>query len=325
MGQQKRITYEHRFGPEHPQHAEIMAMIEAANTANAELSRIFYEARKQGNEYLKIQQKSNLCEDIGYEDVVTIADKASEDAIIPVLTQCRNIAVLSEESADEYHTQTQDGAERWLVDPLDGTFCFKNDIPDFSVTIAKQRLIDGQWHTEIGVVASPMHNEIYLADHEHAYLIQQNREKLLQVKGEAYAPFTGRLQDVLKDKRIETTIFSKDMPGWMQTRKAVLDRLGDASQHSYSSALMVSKIADGWLDGAILAADANEKPWDVDAAIHIADKAGAHVKRMEIEGEPVVIVANSPALAIALTQVLTEEHHRHLDKTGDAERQVVSR
>jgi myo-inositol-1(or 4)-monophosphatase len=74
----------------------------------------------------KVSQKGKL-------DLVTEADRHSEQAIVSRLRRCfPKHAILSEEGGG----QDGDARCRWIVDPLDGTTNFVHRYPCFAVSIA---------------------------------------------------------------------------------------------------------------------------------------------------------------------------------------------
>jgi fructose-1,6-bisphosphatase/inositol monophosphatase family enzyme len=309
---QKVIDYS-RFFEKSEQSDVLSAMIFAAEEAG-EICREWYEmAHAGGSEnsdaVLKVEIKYENRRSDGYEDVLTIADRESEAAIIPVLKETLDIPVVSEELGHEIpDSQLENGSRRWLIDPIDGTYCFKNGMPDFSITIALQTKINGIWQTDAALVASPMQREIYVADSEDAYLVQGQRAKKLQSLAADIPAFSGTLNDAFDGKVVETAIFSKTPSVWSNMEEAICNRLPDSTQRTFSTAIMLAKIADNWVDGAILGADALEYPWDTDAALHIAKMAGAKIRTKAIDGVPCVMVANSHSLLRALDHVAVQEH-----------------
>lgn len=313
---QKIIDY-HRFFDASANKDAISGMLEAAETAT-KISRDWFEVAHAGDgadaeAILKVEIKYEDRTGSGYEDVLTVADRECEEAMIPILKQTLDIPVVGEETGHEIPDEhIPDGGQRWLIDPIDGTFCFKNGDPDFSITLALQTKENGKWNTDVGLVACPMHNEIYLADEQNAYLVQGERAKRLQVSAPEIAPFSGGMDAAFEGKRIETVAFSKDpkQVTWQNMEQKIGERLGDAAQHTFSSANMIAKIADGWVDGAILCSDALEYAWDTDAAIHIAKTAGAKVKETKIGGEPCVFIANSQSLLTALEHTTEQAYNK---------------
>lgn len=81
-------------------------------------------------------------------DVVTDADLAAEKSVLAGIARLTpGAAILSEEAG----ALAGSAAERWIVDPLDGTVNYAARLPWFSVTLAYQR--DGV--TRAGVVHAP--------------------------------------------------------------------------------------------------------------------------------------------------------------------------
>src|SRR6266481_7515842 len=92
----------------------------------------------------------------GDVDLVTQADKRSEQAIVDRLTKYfPTHAIAAEEGLGKDH----DAEFRWHVDPLDGTTNFAHGYPCFSVSIAlahRDRVI-------AGVVYNPIYEELFAA------------------------------------------------------------------------------------------------------------------------------------------------------------------
>lgn len=313
------ITYDQEFDSHHNRYA-MYAILEAAREGSKITKDWFNKAFQNGagvgidsDALLGVQQKNNDWDHLDFQDAFTQADIDSEKAIIRILKQHKNIPIVAEESGHEVADYTMpEGSERWLIDPIDGTFCFKNGNPDFSITIALQKKINGEWKTEIGAVAVPMRDQIYLAHESSSYLVEGDRAKQLEVNAKDANAFEGSLDDVFRGKKIESVIYSKTKPEFMDLRQSVSKRLAKvgAVQHSFSSAIMIAKMADGWLDGVILAANALDYAWDTDAAIHIAEKAGAKVVHQEIGGEPCVLIANSQTTLTALSHLVEQEYKK---------------
>lgn len=100
---------------------------------------------------LEIQEKGRRA------DIVTIADRASEQAIIARLrADFPNAAVLAEESGSSAGTSD----ERWIIDPLDGTTNYAHGYPLYCVSIAYERAGE----LLAGVVYAPALDECYAAE-----------------------------------------------------------------------------------------------------------------------------------------------------------------
>lgn len=100
---------------------------------------------------LSIRTKSNVY------DVVTRADKESEEYIAKAITACYpDHAILGEEGGSRGNAS---GDYRWVVDPLDGTTNYSQGLPLFTVSIALQY----KGETIAGVVYAPYLKELFTA------------------------------------------------------------------------------------------------------------------------------------------------------------------
>jgi myo-inositol-1(or 4)-monophosphatase len=100
---------------------------------------------------LEIQEKGRRA------DIVTVADRASERAVIARLrADFPNSAILAEESGSAPGTSD----ERWVIDPLDGTTNYAHGYPLYCVSIAYERAGE----LLAGVVYAPALDECYAAE-----------------------------------------------------------------------------------------------------------------------------------------------------------------
>ncbi|MDE6380902.1 MAG: inositol monophosphatase [Muribaculaceae bacterium] len=99
-----------------------------------------------------LQQSTKLND----SDVVTIADKESEAAILGYIHEhFPDHGIISEESGRDH----EDREWRWVIDPLDGTTNFAMGLPPFCVSIA----LEHNKETIVGVVYAPYLNECFYA------------------------------------------------------------------------------------------------------------------------------------------------------------------
>ena len=91
-------------------------------------------------------------------DMVTDADRASERFIVDRLTAVRPDDAIVAEEGTAVGGRT---GVRWIVDPLDGTTNYLYGLPGFAVSIAVE--VDAR--VEVGVVADPLHRELFSAMH----------------------------------------------------------------------------------------------------------------------------------------------------------------
>lgn len=277
------------------------AMLAAAREANEVLRAWFEKAAVAEDRDVAIGAvvKNTHYAHYGYEDVFTQADIDSEAVILPHLRACLDIPVVAEESCPDC-TDWPNGTQRWLVDPLDGTSRFKKGLPDFSITMALQTKKEGLWKTDIGLVSVPMENRIYLAGHDQAYVIKDERQYPLRHHPIEPPAFSGSRDDALAGKRIEVVSYSRENKVIIKMRDKLLAGPYDA-QASFSTALVVARMAEAHgVDGAILAGNALDYDWDIHAAQHIAQKAGIYCKETRMDGEPLVLLAKSKSILNAL-------------------------
>ena len=126
--------------------ALINVMAAAANKAGRALIHDFGEV-----EQLQVSRK-------GPGDYVSTADTNAEQIIRYELQKARpTYGMLLEEAGIITGT---DSSNRWIVDPLDGTFNFLHGLPHFAISIALER--DGS--AMCGVVYDPVKDELFWAE-----------------------------------------------------------------------------------------------------------------------------------------------------------------
>lgn len=316
--EQQNISYRQTFA-NYSQHETLLGVIETAKKGNALLREWF--AKVEAGEDVGAQKKGGDFEHFGFDDVFTQADLESQKLVISELKSIVDIPIEAEEE-DEHRCDMvalPTGSQRWLIDPIDGTFCFKQGIPDFSITIALQtKQADGSWKTEIGCVSDPMSDEVFIADDSGAHLIKGEREKTLSLPQPESHDFTS-VKDCLKQNpKIELVLFSRQNKVFEKLRETLHEQFEEmgVGTLTFSTALFLSRLADNWYDGAIIAADGLEFDWDTKAALHIAENAGAKIEHYELGGEPVCLVAKNSALLQALKQTVSESYQALLHERG---------
>ncbi|MCG5030457.1 inositol monophosphatase [Mesosutterella sp. OilRF-GAM-744-9] len=126
-----------------------MPYIETAIRAAREAGDIINQASRS-IETINVQTKA-------FHDYVTDVDRASERAIVDILTHyCPSHAVLSEECGLMGQTNSE---FVWVVDPIDGTTNFIHGFPQYAVSIALRR---GNDILE-AVVYDPLKDEMFTA------------------------------------------------------------------------------------------------------------------------------------------------------------------
>lgn len=214
-------------------------------------------AREAGDIQLRYFRSLNLdiTNKLNDADIVTVADKASEETIIRhIREKYPDHAILSEESGD-----TSGSSEfRWVIDPLDGTTNFSSGLPGFAVSIG----IEQRGETIVGVVYAPYLRELFTAVKGHgAKLNGEPIHCASQPKLSRCVISTGFPVD--KDINPDNNL---DNVGRVLPKIRGLRRLG-------SAALDICYVGAGFLDGYW---ELNLHLWDVSAALLIASEAGAH-------------------------------------------------
>ncbi|MFM9889399.1 MAG: inositol monophosphatase family protein [Rickettsiales bacterium] len=311
----------------YPQERE--ALIAAAKAASSISSAWFEKARASENpdKVLHTIHKKGDFRTLGYQDVFTQADIDTEDEILGILKSCRDILIVSEEK-NPLCPEVPDVTQRWLVDPIDGTSQFKQGKEAFSVTLALQTKRDGEWVTDIGVVAVPMKNSIYVADDRGAAkIIGDNTEAINVTSPCPIQAFVGSRSKALRGKLIENVVYSHSNPILMKTHhpfREALKTSGANVSTTYSSALVhVEMVERDGVDAIVLAGSALDFAWDTDAAFHIGHKAGLSSKKFELDGEPVVIFAKDPSTIPALEVTLRDTYY--VQKLNAAQNPVHNR
>lgn len=118
-------------------------------------------AAAAGQELRRRYGRGDADGDYGTADVKAAADRAAEDAVLPVITRAfPDHPVYAEESGHLGGSDGGDGDDwRWIVDPLDGTNDFVAGLPTFAVGVTALRGDDPR----VAVVHLPATDETYVA------------------------------------------------------------------------------------------------------------------------------------------------------------------
>ncbi|MFO5491693.1 MAG: inositol monophosphatase family protein [Cuspidothrix sp.] len=200
-------------------------------------------------------------------DLVTAADKASEQVILEVLRRhFPQHSILAEESGK---LGNQDNDFLWAIDPLDGTTNYAHQYPCFAISIGL--LIQGV--PKVGVIYDPFHNELFRAAaglgatrNRRPIQVSQTPElgKSLLVSGFAY------------DRR-ETTDNN-------YAEFCHLTHLTQGVRRGGAAALDLAYVACGRVDGYW---ERGIAPWDIAAGIILVQEAGGKVTAYD--GTPIKI------------------------------------
>jgi len=216
-------------------------------------------------------------------DLVSDADLAAESAIRAVLASRRpGDSILAEEGGE-----SEGGALRWVVDPLDGTINYLFGIPAYAVSIA----CEDSSGTLAGVVLDPSRDERFEA----------TRSGPPTLNGEPFAP--GRRAEAL-DVAMVATGFGYDAA--IRARQAdvllrLLPRVRDIRRVG-AAALDLCWCAYGRFDAYY---ERGLNPWDVAAGGLVASRAGLEVRDLpERSDEPAGTVAAPGPIIDELTALI---------------------
>ena len=210
-------------------------------------------------------------------DLVTDADKASEEALLALLRErYPDHAVLAEESGAH-----AGGDYRWIIDPLDGTTNYAHQVPQFCVSIA----VEGPAGLLAGAVLDPMRDELFSAG------------------AGLGATLNGQPLSVSTCRELDRALLCTGFPYDVRERPEgpvgmfthfVLSAQG--VRRMGSAALDLAYVAAGRFDGFF---EFGLKPWDLAAGALLISEAGGTMLR--IDGAPLDlahgnVLASGPGL-----------------------------
>jgi myo-inositol-1(or 4)-monophosphatase len=263
----------------------------------AELRDVCAEAARRGGAVLRERWgKTRTIELKGGIDLVTDADRASEDALLVFLrSRLPGAAILAEESGHSAGASGPAGELRFYVDPLDGTTNYAHGVPHFAVNIA----VADRAGLAAAATYDPLRDELFLAARGEgaslgdARIRHSDRDELV-----GSLLVTGFPYDIHEEHDLPLRLF-----GAFLRRARAVRRFG-------SAALDLAYVACGRFDGFW---ELKLKPWDVAAGILIAREAGALVTD-DRGGDAMLetgdIVAAAPALAAPMLAIIAEERSR---------------
>ena len=225
--------------------ALLNVMVNAVLKAGRGLARDFGEV-----ENLQVSMK-------GPGDFVSAADRRSEQVLMAELKKARpGFGFLAEESGE---TEGPDRANRWIIDPLDGTMNFLHGIPIFAISVALER--DGA--IVAGVVFNPVLNELYVGEKGAGAFLNDRRLRVAR-------------RSKLEDCVIATGMPQLIRPGqdaYLAELKAALPKIAGV-RRTGSAAIDLAWAASGRFDGMWQHGLA---PWDIAAGMLLLREAGGYV------------------------------------------------
>ncbi len=192
-------------------------------------------------------------------DLVTMIDRESQEVIYEELTKrFPGIPIIGEEDQDfckEEHA--------FLIDPLDGTLNFVKKIPFFAVSI-------GYWKNNApfcGVVFDPLRNDLFYGRKEHGSYLNGRALHL----GEHHL---GRHCLLGSDWGHEPHLYQKNI----QVMQKLVKEQPCLFRYMGCASLAICYVGAGILDGYW---HFKLAPWDMAAAVLIAQEAGAAVSLLD--------------------------------------------
>ena len=197
----------------------------------------------------------------GPGDFVTSADKKTEKILIDELQKAHpDYGIITEETGIINASNTKN---RWVIDPIDGTFNFMNGIPQFAISIGYEE--DNE--IKCGVVFNPIMNEMFCAEKGNGAYLNNTRIRVSNKK---------KIKDALivtggpkGESKIKDKIFSEYIN--------VSNNVSNVRKFG-SAALDVAYVACGRFDGYW---QRELNYWDIAAGIIILKEAGGFVDFFE--------------------------------------------
>ncbi|MDX1917681.1 MAG: inositol monophosphatase family protein [Candidatus Caenarcaniphilales bacterium] len=241
---------------ETPSKEELKVMLSLAIKAAERAGRIIYRYWGDLDE-AHIQSKSS------WRDLVTIADKEAEGAILALIeSEYPDHEIISEEGGGAKHHGSK-SVFQWAIDPLDGTMNFRHSYPFFAVSIGL--IYDGE--PLLGVIYDPIKDELFTGIKGSGAFLNG---RPLTVSD------TGELKDALL-----VTGFAYHADDLQEYSLKLFQKLNFAThgiRRDGSAALDLAYVAAGRFDGFW---EYGLKLWDIAAGIVILREAGGSVSRLD--------------------------------------------
>jgi myo-inositol-1(or 4)-monophosphatase len=234
------------------------------------------------------RERTVSIKDANPTDLVTDADRASEDFILEALgRRFPGHAVLAEESGS-----LGQGDFLWLVDPLDGTVNYAHRVPHFCVSVALEGPVPGGGRAVLaGAVYEPLRDELFLGARGEGATLEGVRLQVSSAASLAQSMLcTGFPYSFQLEPQRYLGLFNLLAP-----RAQGIRRFG-------SAALELAWLAAGRLDAYF---EYGLKPWDTAAGALLVQEAGGVVARLD--GQPYEprwpdVLAATPAVAPELIE-----------------------
>ena len=197
----------------------------------------------------------------GPGDFVTSSDKRTEKILIEELQKAHpEYGIVTEETGIINKSNTKN---RWIIDPIDGTFNFMNGIPQFAISVGYEE----ENEIKCGVIFNPIMNEMFCAEKGNGAYLNNSRirvSKRNKIKDSLIVTGGPKVASKIKDK-----IFSEYIE--VSSNVSNVRKFG-------SAALDVAYVACGRFDGYW---QRELNYWDIAAGIIILKEAGGYVDFFE--------------------------------------------
>ena len=197
----------------------------------------------------------------GPGDFVTSADKRTEKILIEELQKAHpEYGIITEEAGVINKSNTKN---RWIIDPIDGTFNFMNGIPQFAISIGYEE----ENEIKCGVIFNPIMNEMFCAEKGNGAYLNNSRIRVSnknKIKDALIVTGGPKGASEIKEK-----IFSEYIS--VSNNVANVRKFG-------SAALDIAYVACGRFDGYW---QRELNYWDIAAGIIILKEAGGFVDFFE--------------------------------------------
>jgi myo-inositol-1(or 4)-monophosphatase len=226
----------------------------------------------------------------GPGDFVTSADKRTEKILIEELQKAYpDYGIITEETGIINKSNTKN---RWIIDPIDGTFNFMNGIPQFAISVGYEE----ENEIKCGVIFNPILNEMFCAEKGNGAYLNNTRIRVSNQK---------KISDTLVvtggpkgSSKIKDKIFME----YINVSKNVANvrKFG-------SAALDMAYVACGRFDGYW---QRELNYWDIAAGIIILKEAGGFVDFFEEDDRMPLkknILATNSKIHEKLKQLINEK------------------
>jgi myo-inositol-1(or 4)-monophosphatase len=198
----------------------------------------------------------------GDVDLVTVADRASEDLIVRrIRERWPGHNILGEEG-----TRSEQGSDyRWYVDPLDGTTNFAHSYPVFCVSLAVE----------------------YRDERIAAVIYDPTRDELFSAEKGSGAFLNGKAATVSKIANLAECLVATGFPSHKRHKNPNIHFYHQLTLRTHgvrragSAALDLANVASGRFDGFW---EFNLNPWDTAAGVLLVEEAGGRVSGFDGAG-----------------------------------------